>query len=181
VPDEHHPTRGALLDAGLTLAESRSLPAMSVDEVVRAAGVSKGTFYVHFVDRSAYLVALHVRFYERLSAAVAGAIEGLPPGARRLWRGTEAYLDCCLDSRGVKAMLLDVRTDPAIAGEIRRNVAHFALVAAEDYTAAGTTGAQAAARLYVAMVAEAAIMELERGAPDPAVRENLARFAGATR
>jgi TetR/AcrR family transcriptional repressor of nem operon len=180
VPDESHPTRGALLEAGLALAESRGLPAMSVDEVVRTAGVSKGTFYVHFVDRATFLTALHVRFYQRLSAAVTAAIEGRPPGPERLWRGTAAYLDCCLESRGVKAMLLGARTEPAIAEEIRRNVARFATLAAEDFAAAGTAdSAQASARLYVAMVSEAAIIELEAGGADPAVRASLARFAGA--
>jgi TetR/AcrR family transcriptional regulator, transcriptional repressor for nem operon len=180
VADETHPTRGMLLDAALELAESRSLPAMSVDEVVRAAGVSKGTFYVHFIDRSTFLVALHRRFYERLSAAVARAVEGEPAGPERLRRGTEAYLDFCLESRGVKAMLLDVRTDPAIAEEIRRDTTRFAGLAAEDYAAAGIPYPDAAARLYVTTVAEAAMVELEGGARDPAVRDALARFAGAS-
>src|SRR5262245_49961506 len=119
--DDTHPTRIALLDAGLALAETASLAATSVDQVVRAAGVSKGTFYVHFTDRSEYLAALHRRFYAGVNAQISEAIAAHSPGAERLRRGAVAYLDACVRSRGAKAMLLDVRSEPAIAAQVRQN------------------------------------------------------------
>ena len=51
-----HPTRNALLEAGLKIAEAEGLAHMTVDQIVREAGVAKGTFYVHFSDRVAFLV-----------------------------------------------------------------------------------------------------------------------------
>jgi AcrR family transcriptional regulator len=178
--DESHPTRALLLDAALSLAESGGLPRMSVDEVVRAAGVSKGTFYVHFTDRRAFLTALHRRFYEQLSAVVAISVHGRGPGLERLGLGTQAYLSCCLEARGVRAMLLDVRSDPAISSEIRSNVARFTTLVAEDLAEAGMQGGPAAARLYVAMVAEAALAELELARPNAEIRAALACFAAAS-
>jgi AcrR family transcriptional regulator len=180
MPDDTHPTRSSLLDAGLTLAESGSLGATSVDDVVRAAGVSKGTFYVHFKDRTSYLVALHRRFYAELGAAVRAATEDLPLGGQRLSLGAEAYLDSCLRSRGVKAMLLDVRGEPAIAAEVAKNIDAFVRVAAEDFAAIDTPNAAAAARLFVAMVQEVALAEMARGRPETVLRQALWHLARAT-
>src|SRR5215471_10575314 len=86
-----HPTRQALVDAGLDLAASAGLNRLTVDAVVNKAGVAKGTFYVHFHDRTAFLVALHAQFHERLRDAILHATAQLPPGAKRLRNGTETY------------------------------------------------------------------------------------------
>src|SRR3954466_13104938 len=96
-------TREALLDAGVGVAEAQGLAGLSVNRVVAAAGVAKGTFYVHFADREAFVDALHERFHERVRRAVAEATADVPPGAEQLVRGAEAYLDVCLDDRAVKA------------------------------------------------------------------------------
>src|ERR1700744_3623922 len=109
-------TRESLLDAGAALAEEHGLAGVSVNMVVARAGVAKGTFYVHFQDRAAFVDAMHARFHARVEAAVAGAAAELPPGAERLYRGFEAYLDVSLANRGVKALSHEARTDPAVQG-----------------------------------------------------------------
>jgi TetR/AcrR family transcriptional repressor of nem operon len=177
VPDEAHPTRAALLSAGLALAESGSLAATSVDHVTRAAGVSKGTFYVHFADRSGYLVALHRAFYAGIGVRIRQALGAHPPGAERLRAGAGAYLDACLDARGVKAMLLDVRSEPAIAEQVRENVAAFAALVTEDFAALGAPDPGSAARLFVAMVQEVALTELQGSGLDEHLRAALWHFA----
>ena len=63
-------TRANLIETGLVLAEDLGLEGMSVNAVVAAAGVSKGTFFHHFPDRVSYLVALHRRFHDVLFAEV---------------------------------------------------------------------------------------------------------------
>lgn len=102
-------TRDALLDAGTVIAERHGLGGLSVNQVVAEAGVAKGTFYVHFDDRDAFVDALHARFHARVQEAVARAVDGVPPGAERLLRAAEAYLDLCLADRGVKALTLEAR------------------------------------------------------------------------
>src|ERR1700735_5379271 len=106
-------TRQALLDAGASLAEEHGLSGLSVNMVVVRVGVAKGTFYVHFKDRAAFVDAMHARFHARAEAVAAEATAGLPPGAERLFRGSEAYLDVSLANRGVKALSLEARSDPA--------------------------------------------------------------------
>jgi TetR/AcrR family transcriptional repressor of nem operon len=173
MPDLTHPTRAALLDAGLTLADERSLGAMSVDDVVRHAQVAKGTFYVHFPDRASFLVALHARFHDELRERIRAAAAGRPAGADRLKRSITAYLDGCRDLAGVKAMLASARGEPAIAQAVAASNDRFATAGVDDLAAMGHHPAAPVARLVVAMAAEIALAELERGAPDRPMRRAL--------
>jgi TetR/AcrR family transcriptional repressor of nem operon len=109
-----HRTYEMLLDAGVAVAEREGLAGLSVNRVVAEAGVAKGTFYVHFADREAFVDALHARFHERVAQAVATVSADTPPGAERIVRGVEAYLDVCLADRAVKALALEARTDAAL-------------------------------------------------------------------
>ena len=74
-------TRQALLDAGVAVAEAQGLAGLSVNRVVAEAGVAKGTFYVHFEDRNAFVDALHARFHDRVEEKVGEATAGMPLGA----------------------------------------------------------------------------------------------------
>ena len=94
--DTTHPTRQLLLDTGLALADRKALTAISVDDIVRGADVAKGTFYVHFPDRTAFLVALHGRFHDHLRDAIRANAGSAEPGLPRIRRSTVAYLDACL-------------------------------------------------------------------------------------
>jgi TetR/AcrR family transcriptional repressor of nem operon len=184
VADAAHPTRARLLDAGLALADERPLAAIAIDDIVRSAQVAKGTFYVHFGDRRAFLVALHERFHDQLREAIAVAARGARPGIERLMASTIAYLDGCLAARGVKAMLASARAEPAIADAVARANDRFARAAAADYRHMGTALPLAMARLHVAMAAEVALLELDRASPDPDLRDALHDFvagAGARR
>ena len=163
MPRDGSATRERLLDAGLQLAQAMALSSLRVDEVVDAAGVAKGTFYVHFSTREDYLVALHSRFHDGLAACIDHAVAGQARGMRRLLRGSLAYLDGCCEQRGIKAMLLGARAEPAIQQAVTTQNARFALLAAEEFKAADWPAPQQAARLWVGMVAEAAIAEAEAG------------------
>lgn len=173
MPDVTHPTRAALLDAGLRLADERPLGAISVDDVVKDAQVAKGTFYVHFPDRAAFLVALHARFHDELRDRIRIATADRPPGADRLRRAITAYLDGCRDLAGVKAMLASARAEPAIARAVAASNDRFAGAGVDDLAAMGHRPAAPVARLVVAMTAEIALVELERGGPDRALRRAL--------
>lgn len=171
-----HPTRQALVDAGLALAASTGLNRLTVDAVVNKAGVAKGTFYVHFPDRTTFLVALHAQFHERLRDAILQAIAHILPGAERLRKGTETYLDGCLHERAIKALLLEARSEPPIAAEVQRRNSEFATVAQADFAAMGWPDAEISARFFVVLCAEAALVELETGRSE-AARHTLWRFA----
>jgi AcrR family transcriptional regulator len=173
-----HPTRQLLLDAGLDLADGIGLAELSVNHVVRQANLAKGTFYVHFADRTAYLVALHQGFHDELRALIRSAAVDLPAGGERLRRSTSAYLDGCLTARGVKAMLLQARGVPAIAEAVAASNERFARAAAPDFAALGVAHPAETARLHIAMAAEVALLECESGRRRPALREALWQLAG---
>lgn len=171
-------TRETLLTKGLELAEQTTLEGLSVNALVEFAGVSKGTFFHHFGDRGSYLVALHRRFHDAIHAEILARTEGLEPGRERLALGSATYLDACLRQRGVKAVILEARGSHLVRDEVlRRNAVTVDLVRT-DFAALGWKHPRQAAQLWVAMNAEAALVELERGRRDNATREAIRLFVG---
>jgi TetR/AcrR family transcriptional regulator, transcriptional repressor for nem operon len=171
-------TREALLDAGAALAEEHGLAGVSVNMVVARAGVAKGTFYVHFKDRAAFVDAMHARFHDRVQAAVDHAVAGLTPGARRLSRASEAYLDVSLANRGVKALSLEARSDPAVQDSMAARRERLTTAGVADLKAMGWDDAEAAAQLLAAMTREISVLEFDAGRRLPASRRALKRFLG---
>jgi AcrR family transcriptional regulator len=171
-------TREALIEAGFRLAGRVGLGAMSVNLVVEEAGVSKGTFFHHFGDRAGYLLALHRRFHDRIADDVLAAMAPLPAGRERLISAAISYLDACLDNRGVRALLLDARADPAIAEEVRERGKQMTALCEADFGALRWPHPREGARLWVGLVMEAALIEFDAGGPRPSVREALGHYLG---
>jgi TetR/AcrR family transcriptional regulator, transcriptional repressor for nem operon len=175
-PALQHPTREALLDAGVSVAEAHGLAGLSVNRVVAAAGVAKGTFYVHFDDRGAFVDALHARFHERVQRAVTAATADAEPGAELIVAAAETYLDVCLEDRAVKALALEARSDSELNQAMAYRHDRFAAAAAPSFKAMGWSDATAAAQLFAAMTAEVAIRELQAQRRLPGARRALRRF-----
>lgn len=173
-----HRTYETLLDAGVAVAERDGLAGLSVNSVVAEAGVAKGTFYVHFADREAFVDALHERFHDRVREAAAAATAGIPPGAARIVAGVEAYLDVCLADRAVKALTLEARTESALTDSMTARHERAAAAAIPSFKAMGWPDARAAAQLLAAMTSEIAIRELDAGRRLPGARRSLKRFLG---
>jgi AcrR family transcriptional regulator len=171
-------TREALLDAGAALAEQHGLAGVSVNMVVARAGVAKGTFYVHFKDRAAFVDAMHERFHARVQVAVDEAVAGLPPGAERIFRSTEAYLDVSLANRGVKALALEARSDPTVQGSMAARRERLAAAGVADLKVMGWDDAEAAAQLLAAMTREISVLEFDAGCQLAASRRVLKRLLG---
>ncbi len=169
-------TRAELIGAGLRLAEKTGLKGLSVNRRVEEAGVSKGTFFHHFGDRTNYLLALHRGFHDRLGAEILAAVATLQPGADRLRVASETYLDGCLRDRGVRALLLEARAEPAIGSEISARNSANADFCKLDFAAMGWPNPLECGRLWVGMTAEAALVELAAGRRQRAVRQALAQF-----
>lgn len=162
--DERHPTRVQLLDGAVAVADRVGLADLSVAGVTAEAGVAKGTFYVHFADRTALLVALHRRFHDELFARILAATDGCAPGPARLQARLLAFLDGCRAMPGVRGLLRDARSESAIDTEVQRRNAQAWRVLAEDLRVADPTGhEQQTARLLVAATVEVATAELDAG------------------
>jgi TetR/AcrR family transcriptional regulator, transcriptional repressor for nem operon len=169
-------TREALLEAGVAVAERSGLAGLSVAAVTAEAGVAKGTFYVYFGDREAFIDALHQRFYAQVNEAVAEAVAGLRPGAELLAAAVDAYLDVCLANRGVKALVLETRAQSELTTTMEEREGRFAALAAPSLEAMGMASPTVSARLLVAMTSEAALIEMEAGRRVRPARDTLTAF-----
>lgn len=85
-------TRQALLRAGEVLLADRPVDAIAVDEIVRQAGVAKGSFFNHFSDKRelARAVAAEVRL--RMEQRVGTVNAGRSDPEERLVRGVCAFV-----------------------------------------------------------------------------------------
>jgi AcrR family transcriptional regulator len=169
-------TREHLLDAGLYLAERTGLAGMSVNLIVEKAGVAKGTFFHHFPNRAAFVVALHREFHNRLFAEITEAIADMAPGRDRILSAAGAYLDSCLRHRGIRALLLEARAEPLIGDAIAERNKQASQVITLDFAAMGWTHPAEDAALWNGLVVEAALLELAAARRLPRVREALAQF-----
>ncbi|WP_210406823.1 TetR/AcrR family transcriptional regulator [Prauserella flavalba] len=87
--------RSELLDAAEALVRRDGADAFTVDDVTSGAGVAKGTFYLHFANKTELLHALRDRFVRRFADAQLAAA-GQASGAERVERwmrtGVAEYL-----------------------------------------------------------------------------------------
>jgi TetR/AcrR family transcriptional regulator, transcriptional repressor for nem operon len=177
--DHGHPTRHDLLDAAIVVAERGGLGALSVTDVTAEAGLAKGTFYVHFPDRAAIVVAMHERFHDALFTRIGAATEALPAGAARASARLDAFLEGCRKQPGVRSMLLDARSDPTIrALMIQRNAEASELLRADLQTMSHIKHPADTSRLIVAATAEVATAELMAGRRLANLREALHDLLG---
>ena len=82
--------RTQLLDAGVAVIRQRGLAATTVDDICRAAGVTKGAFFHHFESKDAYAVAVAEHWTATTSAMFATAGYHAPSDPRER---VMAYLD----------------------------------------------------------------------------------------
>ena len=172
-------TRQVLIETGLRLADRTSLAELSINLLVEEAGVAKGTFFHHFGDRSAYLQALHREFHSRIFAEIFRVIDGMEPGAGRVLAASRTYLDACLRDRGVRALLLEARAERKIAEEIRSRNKSTAEYFTTDFQAMNLPHPYESALLWIGLVVEAALIELDAGGHQPALRAAIAAFLPA--
>ncbi|MGI9196473.1 MAG: TetR/AcrR family transcriptional regulator [Candidatus Nanopelagicales bacterium] len=167
-----HPTRRELMDAAADIVDAEGLSGLSVETVTREAGHAKGTFYVHFSDRTELLVELHRRFHDELFGRIRSTTHDMPRGPERARSRIIAFLDGCRQQPGVRSMLLQARALPEIADLVRERNDQAALELAADL-AGVTPSPRDTARLLVAATAEAALQELEARRRLPRLRAAL--------
>ncbi len=91
--------REELLDAAQQRFLAKGIAGTSIDDIVAAADVAKGTFYLHFASKEAILDALRERFIHDFCARLEEAMERCGPNQwrsrLRVWVKTiiEGYLE----------------------------------------------------------------------------------------
>ena len=168
----NHPTRVELLRSAINLAEEDGLDTLTVGAITEAAGHAKGTFYVHFADRTELLVEMHRTFHRDLFARIAKIVESEIDGPTRARARIVAFLDGCRQQVGVRSMLFQARHDPAIADLALRRNEEAAKALASDIRAAVDTPFETAV-LLVSSTIEVAGRELAAGRRLPRLRSAL--------
>lgn len=168
----NHPTRLELLNAATDLAAAAGIGALTVSAITSAAGHAKGTFYVHFDDRTELIVGLHRQFHDDLFASIEQRTSRLAPGPDRARARIECFLDGCRARPVVRAMLLESRGLPEIIEQVEERDTQAASSLADDLRAT-TTHPRETARLLVSATIEVARQELSRGRRLPRLRSAL--------
>ena len=119
-------TRAALLGAARSLFAERGYAAVTAEEVVRAAGVTRGAMYHHFRDKKDLFRAVHEQVEEEMVMAIAEAVAGREDVLDLLVAGVDAFLDRCLDPEVARIALDEA---PSVLGwrEWREIDARYAL------------------------------------------------------
>jgi AcrR family transcriptional regulator len=108
-------TRAALIAAARPLFAERGFAGVGTEEIVRAAGVTRGALYHQFRDKEDLFAAVFELLESELAqrtAAAAGASGTTDPLAE-LRVGAEAWLDACTEPEIQRIVLLD---GPAVLG-----------------------------------------------------------------
>jgi AcrR family transcriptional regulator len=99
-------TRAALIAAGLDLLALRPIDAIAIDEVVAAAGVAKGSFFNHFVDKHAFAEAVAGEVRAELEDEVTRANAGIADPVVRIAGGMAVAAGFALRAPRRAAVLL---------------------------------------------------------------------------
>jgi len=89
-------TRQAMLIAAQGLLAQRPIDALSVDDIVQAAGVAKGSFYNHFEDKQEIAAVIQDDIRRQIEAAIGQANDGVSDPAVRAARAMAVYVDYIL-------------------------------------------------------------------------------------
>ena len=112
--DQSQATREALIAAAHGLFAEKGFAGVATEEIVRAAGVTRGALYHHFDGKRELFAAVYEdverQLVERIAAS-AMASAGDPMEALRT--GAEAFLDACEDPAVQRIALLDA---PSVLG-----------------------------------------------------------------
>jgi AcrR family transcriptional regulator len=111
--EQSEATRGALIAAARGLFAERGYAGVGTEEIVRAAGVTRGALYHHFADKKDLFRAVYEDIEAELVQEIAaGAMTATDP-VSALRGGAKAWLDACEDPAVQRIALLDA---PSVLG-----------------------------------------------------------------
>ena len=159
--------RAQLLELGLRLFSERAYDEVSIDDIAREAGVSKGLLYHYFGGKRAFYVACVANAAEELLDRIEPSAE--QPEVARVWSGLDAYL-CFVEERAAAYAALmrsGIGNDPEVATILE---AARATIVARMLEGMGLSQPRPvfrlAARSWIGQVEAACLEWLDRGAPD---------------
>lgn len=115
-------TRGRLLRAARELFGERGYAAVGTEEVVRAAGVTRGALYHQFADKRALFRAVFEELEQEVIAASASRMAAHPDDMLAAFKaGCRGWLEACAEPAAERILLVDA---PAVLGwDVWREIA----------------------------------------------------------
>jgi len=107
--------REQIVEGFVLACTEKGYAAATINDIVRAAHVSKTTFYEHFTDKEAVYLHLHARVAEATMTALRDAIDrsaGANAWRDRVRAAVTAYLECVA---GDPAFLTQMRIEASVA------------------------------------------------------------------
>jgi len=106
-------TAETVLDAASALFADAGFAAVSLDDVARAAQVTRGAVYHHYGSKSGLFLAVAARLQEQVAGAVADVAAREDSPHAQLRAGSHAFVDAITAPRTVRILLIDA---PAVIG-----------------------------------------------------------------
>jgi AcrR family transcriptional regulator len=112
--DQSEATRAALIAAGRELFAERGYADVATEEIVQAAGVTRGALYHHFAGKTELFAAVYEDVERQLVEQIAtSALAAASDPLAALHAGAQAFLDACEDPAVQRIALLDA---PSVLG-----------------------------------------------------------------
>jgi AcrR family transcriptional regulator len=115
-------TRTQLIEAAKTLLAERSIEAVTVDEVVTAAAVAKGTFYYHFDDLEELAAAVASELAHGFDTLIQPRLATLSDPVERVAGGLMAFLDKAIEDPSWGQLVLNGPGPPELGRSVRQNL-----------------------------------------------------------
>jgi AcrR family transcriptional regulator len=146
-------------DAALRAIAAHGLDALSIPDLARGLGVTKGSFYWHF-DSLQALVAAALRRWESMDREALDELRPIRDPRARL----EALFVQSMQKREAHALYvtLGLSSDPAVAAAVRRVSERRLAFLLQAYRQLGLPAAQARARALLAYTAYVGALHLRR-------------------
>lgn len=113
-------TRAQVLAAASALFARQAVESVTVDDVVREAGVAKGTFYVHFKDLRELMAAVADELVKATDELLQPIRHSIDDPALRLAYGCSCFIDRALADPGWAGVAARMAAAAATVGEVAR-------------------------------------------------------------
>jgi AcrR family transcriptional regulator len=176
-------TRAQIVEAALLLLAERPAEALTIDAIVEAAGVAKGTFYYHFQSVEELVAAVGAKLADSFDELLAPIrLDKADPVERMAFAFTK-FLEKAISDPNWARLVVRSAQVPAALGRIRENLeADLAEAIAQGRLA--MQDEELAADIVIGIWLQVTCGTIERRAPPELIRQALdavLRALGATR
>ncbi len=114
--------RDAILKAAAVLFSRQGYHATSVADVIAAAGISRGTFYLYFDNKDSLFLELMEQFIRSITEVVEVVDPHAPNPTRKIYENVRRVVDVVFDNQDLTVMVLreDLGLNPEVDERLER-------------------------------------------------------------